>query len=99
MPGTLNARLTFQDARVFGETDTKQPATATTGSVGIYEAWAELSPVTAVQVAWCAYFANKGTDLLKYKKTTVDTKIPQYAYLMLTIKPQFYKTPSAETKL
>lgn len=59
----------------------------------------KLSPVTAVQAAWCAYFVNKGTDLLKYKKATVDTKFPQYAYLMLTIKPQFYKTPSAETKL
>ena len=31
--------------------------------------------------------------MLKYKSTTVDTKFPQFAYLMLTIKPQLYKTP------
>lgn len=37
--GTLNARITLQDARVFGETDTKG---ASTGSLGVYEAWAEM---------------------------------------------------------
>jgi hypothetical protein len=54
----------------------------------------KLSSVTAVQFAWCGYFANEGTNLLKYKKTEVDTKFPQFAYVMLTIKPQLYKTPA-----
>jgi hypothetical protein len=35
----LNARITLQDARVFGETDTKG---SSTGTLGIYEAWTEL---------------------------------------------------------
>ena len=39
--GLLNARLVLQDVRVFGESDTKQPSTASNGSIGIYEAWAE----------------------------------------------------------
>jgi len=53
----------------------------------------KLSSVTAIQFAWCGYLANDNTNLLKFKKTTVDTKFPQFAYLMFTIKPQFYKTP------
>jgi hypothetical protein len=50
--GVLNARITLQDARVFGETDTKQPTSATTGSIGIYEAWAEalLFPGTSFKI-------------------------------------------------
>lgn len=58
----------------------------------------KLSAAAAVQFAWCGYFANEGTNLLKYKKTEVETKFPQYAYVMLTIKPQFYKTPATEIK-
>ena len=53
----------------------------------------KFSPETAIQFAWCSYFVTNGTKMLKYKSTTVDTKFPQYAYLMLTIKPQLYKTP------
>ena len=40
--GLLSARLVLQDSRVFGETDTKQPTSANSGSVGVYEAWTEL---------------------------------------------------------
>jgi len=40
--GVISARLTLQDSRVFGETDTRQPVSATTGSIGVYEAWTEL---------------------------------------------------------
>jgi hypothetical protein len=60
----------------------------------------KFSPESTIQFAWCGYLANDGTNLLKYKKTDVDTKFPQYAYVMLTIKPQFYKTPAtvADTK-
>lgn len=35
----LNARITLQDARVFGETDTKGTST---GTLDIYEAWTKL---------------------------------------------------------
>lgn len=45
---------------------------------------------TAVQFGWCSYFVTDGTRLLKLKSTEIDTKFPQYAYLMLTIKPKFY---------
>ena len=54
----------------------------------------KLSAATAIQFAWCGYFANDNTNLLKYKKAEVSTKFPQFAYLMFTIKPQFYKTPA-----
>lgn len=53
----------------------------------------KLSAATAIQFAWCGYFANDNTNLLKYKKAEVSTKFPQFAYLMFTIKPQLYKTP------
>jgi len=59
----------------------------------------KFSAETAIQFAWCTYFATDGTKILKYKSTTIDTKFPQYAYVMLTIKPQLYKTPViAESK-
>jgi hypothetical protein len=54
----------------------------------------KLSAATAIQFAWCGYFANDNTNLLKYKKAEVSTKFPQFAYVMFTIKPQFYKTPT-----
>ena len=54
----------------------------------------KLSAATAIQFAWCGYFANDNTNLLKFKKSEVSTKFPQFAYLMFTIKPQFYKTPA-----
>ena len=57
----------------------------------------KFSPETAIQFAWCGYFANDGTKMLKYKLTTTEIKFPQYAYVMLTIKPQFYKTPAVAT--
>jgi hypothetical protein len=53
----------------------------------------KFSPETMIQFAWCGYFVTDGTRMLKLKSTSVDTKFPQYAYLMLTIKPQLYKTP------
>lgn len=53
----------------------------------------KFSAETAIQFAWCAYMVTDGTKMLKYKSTDVETKFPQYAYLMLTIKPQLYKTP------
>lgn len=52
----------------------------------------KFSAETAVQFAWCGYFVTDGTKLLKLKSTAVDTKFPQYAYLMLTIRPQSHKS-------
>lgn len=54
------------------------------------------SPETTIQFAWCTYIITKGTEMLKFKSTAQNTKFPQYAYLMLTIKPRFYKS-SVET--
>jgi hypothetical protein len=52
----------------------------------------KFSAETDVQFAWCTYFATDGTKMLKYKSPEVETKFPQYAYLMLTVRPQLYKT-------
>lgn len=52
----------------------------------------KLSSVTAIQFAWCGYFANDNTNLLKFKTIEVNTKFPQFAYVMFTIKPQFFKS-------
>jgi len=57
----------------------------------------KLSPETAIQFAWCGYFVTDGTKMLKYKSTATEIKFPQYTYVMLTIKPQFYKTPATAT--
>jgi hypothetical protein len=46
----------------------------------------KLSATTAIQIAWCGYFTNNNTNLLKFKKTENDTKFPQFAYVMLTVK-------------
>ncbi len=53
----------------------------------------KFSAEAAVQFAWCGYLATDGTKILKYKSAAIDSKFPQYAFLMLTIKPQLYKTP------
>lgn len=59
----------------------------------------KFSAETAIQFAWCTYFETNGTKILKYKSTAVETRFPQYAYVMLTIKPQLYKTLAvAESK-
>jgi hypothetical protein len=59
----------------------------------------KFSAEAAIQFAWCTYFVNDGTEMLKFKSTAVETKFPQYAYVMFTIKPNFYKTPVvAESK-
>lgn len=46
----------------------------------------KLSAATAIQFAWCGYFANDNTNLLKFKKAEISTKFPQFAYVMLTTK-------------
>lgn len=53
----------------------------------------KFSAETAIQFAWCTYFETDGTKLLKYKSAAAETRFPQFAYVMLTIKPQLYNTP------
>ncbi len=48
----------------------------------------KLSAETALQLGWSTYFTTESSEILK-KQTSVDTQFPQYAYLMLTIKPKF----------
>jgi len=59
----------------------------------------KFSPEVAIQLAWNTYFVTEGTKMLKFKSTDVKTKFPQYAYLMLTIRPQLYKTPMENNQL
>ncbi len=49
----------------------------------------KLSKETALQLGWSTYFTTKSYDSLK-KQTGVDTQSPQYAYIMLTIKPEIF---------
>ncbi len=49
----------------------------------------KLSPSFSIQGGWSTYMANKGTDILK-KQVGVDTRFPQWAYIMITFKPTFY---------
>ncbi len=49
----------------------------------------KLSPETSLQAGWCTYFSTKGTDMLK-AQTNVAKQFPQFAYLMLTIKPKLF---------
>jgi hypothetical protein len=42
----------------------------------------------ALQGGWSGYFTTKGTEILK-KKTSVDTRFPQWAYVQVTFKPIF----------
>ena len=43
----------------------------------------------SLQGGWSAYITNDGTDILK-RKTDIDTRFPQWAYLQLTFKPVFF---------
>jgi hypothetical protein len=40
-----------------------------------------------------SYYFNSGSTAKYYKMPGIDTHAQQWAYVMLTIKPQFYKTP------
>jgi hypothetical protein len=51
-----------------------------------------VSKEIAIQGGYCRYF-NSGSTAKYYKMQGVDIHPQQWAYLMLTIKPQLYKTP------
>jgi hypothetical protein len=48
-----------------------------------------VSSQLAIQGGYSAYFKNDQTDILK-KQVNVDTRFPQWAYIMLTFKPKFF---------
>lgn len=54
----------------------------------------KLTKEATVQLGYCSYFTTDGTRALK--KAMQDSHFPQYAYLMFSIKPQFYKTPEVK---
>jgi hypothetical protein len=47
-----------------------------------------ISPQLSLQGGWSSYFKNEQTDILK-KQTGIDTRFPQWAYVMLSFKPKF----------
>ncbi|NJM17144.1 MAG: hypothetical protein HC896_18735 [Bacteroidales bacterium] len=51
-----------------------------------------VSKEIAIQCGYSRYF-NSGTTKKYFKMEGVDTRLQPWAYLMLTIRPQFYKTP------
>jgi len=51
-----------------------------------------VSKEIAIQCGYSQYF-NSGSTAKYYKMLGIDTHPQQWAYLMLTIRPQFYKTP------
>ena len=55
----------------------------------------KLSKETTIQAAYSMYF-NSGSTLKYFKMGNTNTFFPQWAYLMLTIKPQFYKSPEVK---
>jgi hypothetical protein len=59
----------------------------------------KLNAWTSVQGGWCTYFANNNTFVAKEIITstkTPDTRTPQWAYIMLTIKPTFLNSTSGK---
>ncbi|EOR94266.1 hypothetical protein ADIARSV_2507 [Arcticibacter svalbardensis MN12-7] len=54
----------------------------------------KLTKEAAIQLGYCSYFTTDGTRTLK--KASQDSHSPQYAYLMFTIKPQFFETPEVK---
>ena len=55
----------------------------------------KLTKETSIQAGYSIYINSKSTkDYFKMGSTSIDT--PQWAYLMLTIKPNFFKTPEVK---
>ena len=55
----------------------------------------KLSKETSIQAGYSVYFKN--SNIKKVLKTYgAEENTPQWAYIMLTIRPQFYKTPEVK---
>ena len=54
----------------------------------------KVNKISALQFGYCMYYLSDATKAIK--NITVDNQLPQYTFLMLTIKPQFFKTPEVK---
>jgi hypothetical protein len=52
----------------------------------------KLNPVTVLQAGWCTYFQNSNTLIAKDVAASTKVHAPQWAYVMLTIKPTFFSS-------
>ncbi len=52
-----------------------------------------ISKEIAFQAGYCTYFNSNSTDEY-FKMSNIDIHQSQWAYIMLTVKPNFYKTPT-----
>lgn len=52
----------------------------------------KMNAQTALQVGWSRYFTTENTLLAKNTTAGAKTRTPQWAYIMLTIKPAFFNT-------
>jgi len=50
----------------------------------------KMNAQTALQAGWCSYFTTDNTMLAKSITADAKTRTPQWAYIMLTIKPTFF---------
>lgn len=76
-------------------TITKTTVNSNIGSEADIVANYKLSKETTIQAGYSIYL-NSGSTKDYFKISNVDTHFPQWAYLMLTIKPQFYKSPEVK---
>lgn len=51
----------------------------------------KLSPSLSIQGGWSTYLKNRGTEIIK-KQEEINTHFPQWAYIMIIIKPVFFST-------
>ena len=51
----------------------------------------KVSQSLSLQAGWSTYMKNKGTRILK-DQVGVNTRFPQWAYIMITFKPVFLST-------
>lgn len=52
----------------------------------------KMNPITTMQVGWSAYFKTDNTLVAKKIAAGTDARFPQWAYVMLTIKPTFFNS-------
>jgi hypothetical protein len=52
----------------------------------------KMNPITTLQAGWSAYFKTDNTLVAKKITAGTDVRFPQWAYVMLTIKPTFFNS-------
>jgi hypothetical protein len=56
----------------------------------------KLNPQAALQAGWCCYFTNDNTLLAKKMASTAEVRFPQWAYVMLTLKPTLFRSSTTK---